>query len=245
MRLGVALAVIAPVPPAGHAVVGHVDGGWQRVSDTGTSGAAAGSDGWPSLLVADWTDTRDTLHMWTQIVGKIRLARRRMVNHWWQAALYVTPRGLTTSAIPDGHRLFDIEFDFLDSRMLRAHERRWRAHGRARAPVGRRLLRRDHGCPARAGHRRRHTTRPHGGDPGDPLRGGHRARVVRRRRGAAVLAAAGARPTGCWHEFRSALRRQGQPGALLLGQLRPGVHPVLRPDRAHRIPAARPTARTG
>jgi hypothetical protein len=88
------------------------------VSDTGNSGTAAGSDAWPSLLVADWTDTRDTLHMWTQVVGKIRLARAPMVNHWWQAALYVTPRGLTTSSIPDGRRLFDIEMDFLDSRML-------------------------------------------------------------------------------------------------------------------------------
>ncbi|MGW3499022.1 DUF5996 family protein [Streptomyces sp. NPDC001020] len=72
---------------------------------------------WPRLRVADWTETRDTLHMWTQIVGKIRLAHAPMVNHWWQVALYVTPRGLTTSAIPFRTGVFDIEFDFIDHRL--------------------------------------------------------------------------------------------------------------------------------
>jgi hypothetical protein len=67
---------------------------------------------WPSLRVDDWADTRDTLHMWTQIVGKVRLAKAPMLNHWWQVTLYVTPRGLTTSAMPDGGRTFEIEFDF-------------------------------------------------------------------------------------------------------------------------------------
>jgi hypothetical protein len=66
------------------------------------------------LRVADWVETRDTLHMWTQIVGKIRLAHAPLVNHWWQVALYVTPRGLTTSAVPYRHGAFDIEFDFID-----------------------------------------------------------------------------------------------------------------------------------
>ena len=60
--------------------------------------------GWPSLRVDDWTPTRYTLHMWSQIVGKIRLAHSPMVNHWWQVTSYVTPRGLTTSAIPYGGR---------------------------------------------------------------------------------------------------------------------------------------------
>ncbi|HWI70623.1 MAG TPA: DUF5996 family protein [Baekduia sp.] len=68
---------------------------------------------WPALRVEDWTETRDTLHLWTQIVGKIRLARAPMVNHWWQVTFYVTPRGLTTSAMPAGDgRTFEIEFDF-------------------------------------------------------------------------------------------------------------------------------------
>jgi hypothetical protein len=54
---------------------------------------------WPSLRIDDWAPTRDTLHMWTQIVGKIRLAHSPMVNHWWQVTFYVTPRGLTTLTI--------------------------------------------------------------------------------------------------------------------------------------------------
>ncbi|MGV9237991.1 DUF5996 family protein [Streptomyces nigra] len=67
---------------------------------------------WPRLLVDEWTETRETLHMWVQIVGKVRLACAPLVNHWWQVTLYVTPRGLTTSGIPYGSGLFDIEFDF-------------------------------------------------------------------------------------------------------------------------------------
>jgi hypothetical protein len=72
---------------------------------------------WPRLRVADWAETRDTLHMWTQIVGKIRLAHAPPVNHWWQCTLYVTPRGLTTSAVPCRTGVFDIEFDFVDHRL--------------------------------------------------------------------------------------------------------------------------------
>ena len=67
---------------------------------------------WPALRVDEWTATRDTLHMWMQIVGKVRLAKAPMINHWWQVPFYVTPRGLTTSTIPDGPRSFEIEFDF-------------------------------------------------------------------------------------------------------------------------------------
>lgn len=69
---------------------------------------------WPTLRTAEWAATRDTLHMWLQIVGKIRLAHAPMVNHWWQATLYVTPRGLGTSSIPYRHTVFDIEFDFCE-----------------------------------------------------------------------------------------------------------------------------------
>lgn len=76
------------------------------------------SNAWPGLRVDDWAPTRDTLHMWMQIVGKVRLAHSPMVNHWWQVALYVTPRGLTTSAVPYGTQAFDIEFDFIDHQLL-------------------------------------------------------------------------------------------------------------------------------
>ncbi len=72
---------------------------------------------WPALPLEEWKDTYATLHMWTQIVGKIRLTQSAPVNHWWHAPLYVSPRGLTTSSIPYGQRLFEIEFDFVDHRL--------------------------------------------------------------------------------------------------------------------------------
>ena len=78
---------------------------------------AASSLNWPALRVDEWTASRDTLHMWTQIVGKIRLTHAPMVNHWWQVTLYVSPRGLTTSAIPYEAGVFDIEFDFIEHRL--------------------------------------------------------------------------------------------------------------------------------
>lgn len=68
---------------------------------------------WPELHLADWKDTQATLHMWTQIVGKVRLALAPYVNHWWEVPLYVSTRGLRTSAIPYEHGVFEIEFDFL------------------------------------------------------------------------------------------------------------------------------------
>ncbi len=69
---------------------------------------------WPDLPLSDWADTCATLHLWTQVVGKIRLAHAPMINHWWQVPLYVTCRGLTTSPIPCGARSFQIDFDFID-----------------------------------------------------------------------------------------------------------------------------------
>jgi hypothetical protein len=69
---------------------------------------------WPDIPLAPWRDTRDTLHLWTQIVGKIRLAKTPWLNHGWHVALYVSPKGLTTSAIPCDSRSFEIEFDFIE-----------------------------------------------------------------------------------------------------------------------------------
>ena len=72
------------------------------------------SSDWPVLPALDaWQETCATLHLWTQIIGKIRLAQAPLVNHWWNAALYVTPRGLTTSTIPYGAHAFNIDFDFV------------------------------------------------------------------------------------------------------------------------------------
>jgi hypothetical protein len=73
---------------------------------------------WLPLPVAAWQDTNETLHLWTQIIGKIRLALAPKVNHWWHSTLYVTPRGLTTSTIPYGIGLFQITFDFLNHHLL-------------------------------------------------------------------------------------------------------------------------------
>ena len=73
---------------------------------------------WPSLPIAEWQDTRDTLHMLTQIVGKVRLALTPKINHWWNVALHVSSRGLTTGTIPYGDRVFEIEFDFLDHQLI-------------------------------------------------------------------------------------------------------------------------------
>ncbi len=71
-------------------------------------------DPWPELPTAAWRATYDTLHLWTQIIGKIRLARTPWLNHSWHVTLYVTARGLTTSPIPDAARNFQIDFDLID-----------------------------------------------------------------------------------------------------------------------------------
>jgi hypothetical protein len=72
---------------------------------------------WPDLPFADWQGTCATLQLWTQVVGKIRLAQAPMLNHWWQVPLYVSTRGLTTSPIPFGSRSLQIDFDFIDHRL--------------------------------------------------------------------------------------------------------------------------------
>jgi uncharacterized protein DUF5996 len=76
------------------------------------------SECWPALRLGEWKDTYATLHMWTQIVGKIRLELTAKVNHWWNVPLYVSSRGLTTSLIPYRDRTFDIEFDFFQNQLV-------------------------------------------------------------------------------------------------------------------------------
>jgi hypothetical protein len=68
---------------------------------------------WPELPLAAWRDTKDTLHMWMQILGKIRLALTPLINHWWNVPLYVTERGFTTTAMSHGTRTFSMELDFV------------------------------------------------------------------------------------------------------------------------------------
>lgn len=82
---------------------------------------------WPSLPVAEWQPSRDTLHLWTQVIGKIRLANSPLINHWWNVPLYVSSRGLTTSLIPHASgQGFQIDFDF------QAHELQIMTTGGAR-----------------------------------------------------------------------------------------------------------------
>src|SRR3984893_16226041 len=78
----------------------------------------AKAQAWPALPLDEWRDTYTTIHRWTQVAGKIRLAQAPMINHWWQVPLYVTCRGLTTSPIPYGARTFQIDFDFIDHRIV-------------------------------------------------------------------------------------------------------------------------------
>ena len=73
---------------------------------------------WPELPLSEWADTCATLHLWTQVIGKVRLSHAPMINHWWHVTLYVTSRGLTTSPIPYGARCFQIDFDFIDHRLV-------------------------------------------------------------------------------------------------------------------------------
>lgn len=76
------------------------------------------TDVWLPLPIAAWQDTCETLQLWTQIIGKIRLVLAPKINHWWHSTLYVTPHGLTTSTIPYGTRNFQITFDFLHHQLL-------------------------------------------------------------------------------------------------------------------------------
>jgi hypothetical protein len=71
-------------------------------------------ESWPALPFEEWKETCETLHMWTQVVGKVRLALTPLVNHWWNVPLYVSARGLNTSPIPYGERNFEIDFDFIE-----------------------------------------------------------------------------------------------------------------------------------
>jgi hypothetical protein len=78
---------------------------------------ASGPRDWPALAYADWADTAQTLHLWTQVVGKVRMALAAPVNHWWHVPLYVGARGLTTSPMPVGGRAIEIAFDFIAHRL--------------------------------------------------------------------------------------------------------------------------------
>ena len=76
------------------------------------------SEAWPELPLQEWQETYHNLHMWTQIVGKVRLELTENTNHWWNVPLYVNARGLTTSPIPYGNFVFEIQFDFIAQQLV-------------------------------------------------------------------------------------------------------------------------------
>lgn len=88
------------------------------MTESANKSASNTTEVWPTLPLEEWKDTYDTLHMWTQIVGKIRLVLSPMVNHYWQVPLYVTSRGLTTSSIPYREKTFEIAFDFIEHNLV-------------------------------------------------------------------------------------------------------------------------------
>jgi hypothetical protein len=88
----------------------------RRPSGSGVRTMSA-SAAWPDLGKVDWHETRDTLHLWTQVVGKVKLTLNPMLNHWWQIPLYVSARGLTTSLMHAGDQGLEIEFDFVDDQL--------------------------------------------------------------------------------------------------------------------------------
>jgi len=92
--------------------------GSQKVALGSPDDFTAKPESWPALPLEAWQDTYSTLHMWTQIVGKVRLAQSPLINHWWEVPLYISARGLTTSAIPYQRGIFEVEFDFLHHNLV-------------------------------------------------------------------------------------------------------------------------------
>ncbi len=86
----------------------------QLMEDTRNTQHGERAEGWPALPYEAWRDTCQTLHLWTQIVGKVRMELSPFLNHWWHVTFYVTPRGLTTSVIPYRGGTFEVEFDFIE-----------------------------------------------------------------------------------------------------------------------------------
>ncbi len=198
---------------------------------------------WPPLPYEAWKDTCTALHLWTQVVGKVRLARTPWLNHSWQTPLYLTARGLGTGPVPYGGAVLDLEFDFVAQALVMRlsdgarstvalgpmsvaafYAEVMAALERIGAPVA------INPVPCELPHR-------------DAVHGRSRGAGLRSRLGGAVLAGADpGRPGDAAVPHR--VHRQGQPGAFLLGRLRPGGHPLLRPAAPCCTPAASPTCPT-
>ena len=151
---------------------------------------------WPELTLSSWEDTRDTFHMWTQVVGKIRLALEPMVNHWWQVTLYVSARGLTTSLMHAGATGLEIEFDLIDHVLdLRTTDGRTRHVTLEPRSVASFYAATMTALDELGVHVKILASTGRGGRV-DSVRAGRAASRVRRRRGAPLLARARADPPG-------------------------------------------------
>ena len=201
------------------------------------------ADRWPELPLAAWRDTRDTLHLWTQVVGKVRLALTPWLNHSWHVALYVTARGLTTSPIPWQGGSFEIEFDFIDHVLWLRTERRAFPPDRAQADVGCGVLRRAAGMRCASSASTCTSRRCRARSP-TAFRSS-RTRCTRPTM-PTMPTASGAcccPRSEVMSPFPHRLSRQGEPGAFLLGQFRSGGDALFRAGPRRAIPAACRTCR--
>ena len=200
------------------------------------------SDPWPELPTAAWRETYETLHLWTQIVGKIRLARSPWLNHSWHVALYVTARGLTTSPIPDGTRDFQIDFDFIDHALRISTSdgagRQLALAGQSVASFYAAVMADLAGLGIAVAIDEMPNELP------EPIRFSqdNRHAVVRPGRGAAVFPDPRQRRPRV-QAVPHRLPRQGEPGAFLLGQFRSRGDALFRPPRA--APSRRRAASAG
>ena len=195
---------------------------------------------WPELPTAAWRETCATLQLWTQIVGKIRLAKSPWLNHSWHVTLYVTPRGLTTSPMPDGTRTFQINFDFVDHRLrISTSDGGTRQLCTAR-PIGRQLLRR-HAWPLLPNSALHVAIDEMPNELPDPVRFSRGQRHASYDPDAvAALPADPRQQRPRLQAIPHRLPRQGEPGAFLLGQFRSRGNALLGPPRA--APSRRRTA---
>ncbi len=186
---------------------------------------------WPELRWEDWSATADTLHMWTQIVGKVRLALSPLQAHWWNVPFYVSARGLNTSAMPYGADFLEIEFDFVNHELLFRTSTGLSASTPLRAQSVADFYTDFQKTLADLGVHVTHLRHAGRSRQPHPLRRRHRARLLRPRRRAPLLAHPHPDRPGL-PEILLALHRQDQPRTFLLGQLRSRRHTLLRPTRS-------------
>ena len=191
--------------------------------------AAASRPNLPALPSDAWEPTKTTLHLWVQIVGKVKLATTAPRNHWWNVPLYLDVRGLTTRRLHLAQVSFQIDFDFVDHRLLvrtnRGQQGYFRLHeGLSVAGFDRQL----HQLLERARRGRPYPRRPLRRAHHHPVPERYRARRLRSRLRAAVLAGLGLGRHGARGVLRLVLR-QAEPGPPVLALPGPGRHPLLRP----------------